>query len=322
MAMLFVSFLIFSAALFGAAYYCFVVPRRAEHAALTARLREVRAQSGVARVRLGGGLVREEESLNSFGRFLSWIGFQRRLQKAIDQADLGYKAGNVLALCIGIAVVVYLLTVLLGVPVLVLQLGLAAGVAYLPVFFINFKRQRRLDRFERQLPDAIDLFNRSMKAGHNIQSGLQTIAEESLDPLRKDFQKLLEELALGSTTETALHGLGERVPLIDLKFFITGLILQRQTGANMVEVLENLAVLIRERLNLSEKLKAGTAQQRFSAILFCSMPIVMGTIYAFFKPEYIALLFDDPTGNLILTYSIVSETIGILILRKMANPRF
>jgi tight adherence protein B len=320
--MLFVSFLIFSAALFGAAYYCFIVPRKAGHAALTARLREVRGRSGVARVRLGGGLVREEEALNSFGRFLSWIGLQRRLQKAIDQADLGYKAGNVLGVCLSLGVAGFLLTMLFGIPIFFLQLAIACALAYLPVVYINFKRQRRLDRFEHQLPEAIDLFNRSMKAGHNIQSGLQTIAEESLDPVRKEFKKLLEELALGSTTETALHGLGERVPLIDLKFFITGLILQRQTGANMVEVLENLAVLIRERLNLSEKLKAGTAQQRFSAALFCSVPIIMGAIYAFLKPEYFRLLLDDPTGNMILTYSIISETIGILILRKLANPKF
>jgi tight adherence protein B len=322
MTMLLVSFLIFSAALFGAAYYCFVVPRRAEQAALSARLREVRARTGAARVRLGGGLVREEEALNSFGRFLSWIGLQRRLQKSIDQADFGYKAGNILALCLVIALIAFLLARLIGIPILFLQIGLAVAVAYLPIAYINFQRQRRLNRFEHQLPEAIDLFNRSMKAGHNIQSGLQTIAEESLDPIRKEFKKLLEEMALGSTTESALHNLGERVPLIDLKFFITGLILQRQTGANMVEVLENLAVLIRERLNLSEKLKAGTAQQRFSAALFCSVPIIMGAIYAFLKPEYFRLLLDDPTGNMILTYSIVSEAIGILILRKLANPRF
>ncbi len=143
-----------------------------------------------------------------------------------------------------------------------------------------------------------------------------------MDPVRQEFKKLLEELALGSTTETALHRLGERMPIIDLKFFITGLILQRQTGANMVEVLENLAVLIRERLNLAEKLKAGTAQQRFSAALFCSVPVIMGAIYAFMKPEYFRLLLDDPTGNMILTYAIVSETIGILVIRKLANPKF
>ncbi len=322
MTWLLISFAIFSAALFAAAYYCFVVPRKAENLALVARLREVRAHSGAPRIRGAGGIVRQEERLNSFGRFFTWLGLQRRLQLSIDQADLGYRAGNVLAVCVAIGIAVYVLTTLFGIPILILQLGLAFGAAYLPIAYIGFMRGRRMDRFEHQLPEAIDLFNRSMKAGHNIQSGLQTIAEESLDPVRKEFKKLLEELALGSTTETALHNLGERIPLIDLKFFITGLILQRQTGANMVEVLENLAILIRERLHLSEKLKAGTAQQRFSAALFCSVPVVMGGIYAFLKPEYFRLLLDDPTGNMILTYAIVSETIGILVINKLAKPKF
>ena len=137
-------------------------------------------------------------------------------------------------------------------------------------------RRRRLAKFEEQLPDAIDLFTRTMRAGHNIHSGLETIATETADPVRMEFKKLMEELALGSQVEPALHGLGERVPLIDLKFFITGLILQRQTGANMVAVLENLSTLVRERLNMAAKLKAHTAQQRFSAGLLCALPLVVG----------------------------------------------
>ena len=95
-------------------------------------------------------------------------------------------------------------------------------------------RKRRLHKFEEQLPDAIDLFTRTMRAGHNIHSGLETIANETADPVKMEFKKVMEELALGSPLEPALHNLGKRVPLIDLKFFITGLILQRQTGANMV----------------------------------------------------------------------------------------
>ena len=137
-------------------------------------------------------------------------------------------------------------------------------------------RARRLHKFEEQLPDAIDLFTRTMRAGHNIHSGLETIATETADPVQMEFKKLMEELALGSQVEPALHNLGKRVPLIDLKFFITGLILQRQTGANMVAVLENLATLVRERLNMAAKMKAHTAQQRFSAGLLCGMPLVVG----------------------------------------------
>jgi len=182
-------------------------------------------------------------------------------------------------------------------------------------------RRRRLRQFERQLPDAIDLFTRSMRAGHNLHSGLETIAAETADPVRMEFRKMMEELALGSQVEPALHGLGKRVPLIDLKFFITSLILQRQTGANMVAVLENLATLVRERLDMAEKLKAHTAQQRFSAWLLCGLPLVVALAFTFRKPEYVRMLWTDPTGSKFLVYGIVSEIVGILIIRRIASVR-
>jgi tight adherence protein B len=189
------------------------------------------------------------------------------------------------------------------------------------VLYILRVRSRRLRKFEEQLPDAIDLFTRTMRAGHNIHSGLETIANETADPVKMEFKKLMEELALGSQVEPALHSLGKRVPLIDLKFFVTSLILQRQTGANMVAVLEGLAALVRERLTMAAKLKAHTAQQRFSAGLLCVLPIVVGLVSYIFNPQYIRLLWTDPTGSKFFTYAIISEIVGILIIRKIANIR-
>jgi len=182
-------------------------------------------------------------------------------------------------------------------------------------------RTRRLHKFEEQLPDAIDLFTRTMRAGHNIHSGLDTIANETADPVRMEFRKLMEELALGSQVEPALHALGKRVPLIDLKFFITSLILQRQTGANMVAVLEGLSGLVRERLGMAEKLKAHTAQQRFSAGLLCVLPVVFGIVSYVLKPDYTRLLWTDPIGTKFLTFGIVWEIIGILVIRKIVKIR-
>jgi tight adherence protein B len=160
-----------------------------------------------------------------------------------------------------------------------------------------------------------------MRSGHNIHSGLETIATETSDPVRMEFKKLMEELALGSQIEPALHNLGKRMPILDLKFFITALILQRQTGANMVAVLEGLATLVRERLNMAAKLKAHTAQQRFSAGLLCLLPVVVGLGFWILKPDYIRLLWTDPVGSKFFTYAIISEIVGILIIRKIANIR-
>ena len=213
-------------------------------------------------------------------------------------------------------------SVFVGVSVIVLRLLFALILGWLPIAYIIFVRRRRLRKFEDNLPDAIDLFNRSMKAGHNIHSGLETIAQETFDPVRMEFRKVVEELALGSTVEDTLRSLGQRIPLIDLRFFVTGLILQRQTGANMVQVLENMTLLIRERLNLAAKMKAATAQQRFSAGLLCALPIVFAIGLWFLKPEYLRLLYTDEVGSKFLTYAIISEIVGILIIRKIASPRF
>lgn len=320
---LFVVFLIFSAAMGVAMYYVWMVPQQQEQDVLSGRLRELRLSRGT-RSRMASDLVRHEQrgQLAFLGDFVAWIGVLRRLQQYIDQANLKYRAAEVFALSVIIAVSVYLILSVAGLHLLVLHLGLALLLGALPVVYVMRVRKRRLQKFEESLPDAIDLFNRSMKAGHNIHAGLETIAQETFDPVRMEFRKVVEELALGSPLEQALHGLGSRVPIIDLKFFITGLILQRQTGANMIQVLENLALLVRERLNLSAKIKAATAQQRFSAGLLCSLPVVVGLGFWILKPEYIRLLYTDEVGQAFLTYAIISELIGILVIRKVANPKF
>jgi tight adherence protein B len=321
--LLFVSFLLFSGALMGAAWYAWSVPRQEESRLLGARLREIRLRVGGGRGRgMADLMIQEDRSAFSFiTDFLVWVGPVRRLQEYIEQANLKYRAADVLAVCLVIAAVFYVLLGLLGLTLLTLRAGLALLAGSGPLLYIRRVRGRRLRRFEENLPDAIDLFNRSMKAGHNVQAGLETIGTETNDPVKMEFRKVIDELALGSQLEPALHNLGRRVPLIDLKFFITGLILQRQTGANMVAVLENLSVLIRERLNLAAKMKAATTQQRFSAGLLCVLPFVVGLGFWFVKPAYIQLLFTDETGSQFLTYAVLSELVGILIIRKISNPK-
>jgi tight adherence protein B len=234
---------------------------------------------------------------------------------------LKYRAADVFGLSVVLAGLGFLAMGFTSATLILLRVVVAVALGSAPTIYILRVRGSRLSKFEQQLPDAIDLFTRTMRAGHNIHSGLETIATETADPVRMEFKKLMEELALGSQVEPALHGLGKRVPLIDLKFFITSLILQRQTGANMVAVLENLSTLVRERLNMAAKLKAHTAQQRFSAGLLCALPLVVGIGFWILKPEYVRLLWTDETGSKFFTYAIISEIVGILIIRKIANIR-
>ena len=317
------AFLIFSVAMYAAGYYIWTVPQQQAEEMLGSRLRELRANTR-SRSQSSPELLRREHrgSFAFLGDLVSWVGVLRRLQEVIEQADLKYRAADVVAFCGLLAVTAFVVfEFAIGGNLLFVQLLVTLVAGYAPVFYISRVRARRLHKFEEQLPDAIDLFTRTMRAGHNIHSGLETIATETADPVRMEFKKLMEELALGSQVEPALHGLGKRVPLLDLKFFITSLILQRQTGANMVSVLENLSTLVRERLNMAAKLRAHTAQQRFSAGLLCLLPVVVGFGFWILKPEYIRLLWTDPIGSKCFTYAIISEIIGILIIRKIANVR-
>lgn len=317
------TFLIFSAAMFIAGYIVWHAPQQQAHQALAGRLRELRARSASGRRPSAASdlVLRPAGSpVGLLSDFVSWLGLLRRLQEFIAQADLSYRAGNVVLLSLLLTALSYLVFSLFT-KVLILRWLFALLCGAAPLSYIWWVRNRRLRQLEAQLPDALDLFVRSTQAGHNIHAGLETIAAESPDPLRKEFRKVVEELALGSPLEPALHGLGRRVPLVDLKFFIIGLILQRQTGANMVTVLENLSLLIRERLNLAAKMKAATAQQRFSAGLLCALPLVVGLGFWILKPKYIELLFTDPTGSKFLTYAVISELIGILIIRRIASPK-
>jgi len=310
---------LFSIALYGAGYYLWSLPEQEEADQLGSRLRSVRTSMRGRSTKAPELLRREHRGSFAFlGDLVTWVGMLRRLQVTIEQANLKYRAADVFGLSVVLGVGTFLILSLFGV-MFFLKLLLGVVIGFAPLVYILRVRARRLRKFEEQLPDAIDLFTRTMRAGHNIHSGLETIATETSDPVRMEFKKLMEELALGSQVEPALHGLGKRVPLLDLKFFITSLILQRQTGANMVAVLENLSTLVRERLNMAAKLKAHTAQQRFSAGLLCCLPLVVGIGFWILKPEYVRLLWTDPVGSKFFTYAICSEIVGILVIRKIAN---
>jgi len=312
----FLTILIFTAAFAAAAEYAWWGPQRRIRLEIEQRLRGLRVESG----RRPQSLLRQQQS--SGVSFLSRLEMMMRLQALMDQARLPYRAGNVVTFSVLLLAGSYLAADVLRLfPFLILKLLFAFGCSLLPLVYIRTRRQRRMRQIEEMLPDAIDLFTRAMRAGHNIHSGLHVLAEETPEPLGGEFKKLVEDLDLGSTVGEALHSIGDRVPLLDLRFFSTGVILQRETGANIVTVMENLSAVIRERLQLRARLRAHTAQQRFSAALLCGLPAVTGVVFYFLRYEYISVLWLTPLGSWFLIYGIVSEIIGILLIRKVASVR-
>ncbi len=313
----FLTLLIFTGAFLAAAEYAWWRPERLMRSAIEQRLRGLRVETG----RRPRALLKPQQlsGVSFLHKIYSRLAVMKGLQAMIDQARLPYRAGNVATFSLLLLALSFLLSDLLRLfPFRVLQLMFAAAVASLPLFYIWWKHHRRMREIEEMLPEAIDLFTRAMRAGHNIHGGLELLAQETHEPLAGEFKKLVEELSLGLTVEEALHNLGDRVPLLDLRFFATGVILQRETGANIVTVMENLSTVIRERLQLRARLRAHTAQQRFSAALLCSLPVFTGFVFYFLRYDYISQLWLTPLGARFLIYGIFSEIVGILVIRKIA----
>lgn len=311
---------LFTVALFAAAHFAWAIPERERAELLAHRMGELR----MALHRAAGPELVRRQIRGTFAfleDFIEWLGLIRRLQEVIDQANLKFRAGNTAALVVLLAMAGYVGGGF-GTPLLMVRVLVGIFLGSLPVLYILWRRRRRLRQFENALPDAIDLFARAMRAGHNIHSGLEVIAGETYDPVRMEFRKLMEELALGSQVDIALRSLAKRVPLVDLHFFVTGVVLQRQTGANIVGVMENLSLVIRERLNMAAKLKAHTAQQRLSATVMILAPIVTGVMFYFLKPDYLQVLWTDPVGTIFFMYAICSEILGALVLWRIASVRF
>jgi tight adherence protein B len=311
-----VTFVIFTAAFAAAAEYAWWGPQRRMRMEIEQRLRGLRVEGG----RRSPSLLRQQQLTGV--SFLSRFEVMKGVQATIDQARLPYRAGNVITLSLLVLVVSYLAVDIFGLfPCLSLKVLFAIGCSLLPLIYVRTKRHRRMRQIEEILPEAIDLFTRAMRAGHNIHSGLQVLGEETPEPLGTEFKKLVEDLALGSTVGEALHSLGDRVPILDLRFFSTGIILQRETGANIVTVMENLSAVIRERLQLRARLRSHTAQQRFSGALLCGLPIVTGVAFYFLRYEYISVLWLTELGSRFLIYGIISEIVGILLIRRVASVR-
>ncbi len=318
---IFLIFLFFTGAAAIACEYAVWGPERRAAEAAERRLRGLRAE----RVQRKAGPLLRERSLSSVGfldQIYSQLRVMRQLQAMLEQAALPYKAGAVLSTGVIIAAATIVLGEVLQIfPVRILEIMVAFGLGFLPIYYVLWKRGKRMARIEESLPECIDLFTRAMRAGHNIHSGIEVLAKETPEPIAGEFKKVAEELTLGSTVELALHNLGDRVPLLDMRFFSTGLVLQRETGANLVSVLENLSTVIRERLQLRAKLRAHTAQQRFSAALLCSLPVFTLLVFAFVKYDYVSILWTTELGSKFFTYALISELIGILVIRKISSVR-
>jgi tight adherence protein B len=269
---------------------------------------------------LGLELLRDEmlSTVPALNRLMMRWSWSSQLQDFLLQAGMDTKPGKLLLLSgvIGMGTYVIIGRYYAPLPVALLAGALAAGF---PFFFVAWKRRRRLRQFEEHFPEALDLLGRAVRAGHAFTTGLEMIAKESPEPVAGEFRTAFEEQNFGLPLRDALLNMAERIPLVDVRFFITALLIQKETGGNLAEILDGLARVIRDRFRIYREVQTRTAQGRLTAMILIGLPPAMMLILGFVNPRYVSLLFTDPAGSTMLTVAVMLQLIGSAIIWKIIH---
>jgi tight adherence protein B len=186
-----------------------------------------------------------------------------------------------------------------------------------PSGYLFWLKKRRMATLERQLPEALELVSRALRAGHAMSVGLKIVGDESAAPIGHEFRRVFDEVSMGVSLPQALENLSERMGTVDVRFFVTSVLVQRETGGNLAEIIDSLASLIRRRFELQLKVKALSAEGRFSAMILLGLPILIGLALYKMNPEYLGLLFTDPMGQRMTTVGITMMVIGAVVMKRM-----
>ena len=251
--------------------------------------------------------------------WLEHLALLEKTRKLIQQAGVDWTPGGLLLAMAGGAVGAALSSLML--PALFVWPGTSAVAAVfcaaLPYFFLRRKRTRRLAAFEEQFPEALDFLARSMRAGHAFTISLRMASEDLPDPLGLEFRTLFNEQNLGAPLDTALDNLADRVPLLDVRFFVSAVVLQKQTGGNLGEILTRLGQVIRGRFQLKGQVKAASAHARVTALVLTILPAATAVLMMMAAPAYLQSMLNDPDGKKLIAGSIVGQIVGQLVIRKI-----
>ncbi|HSM77830.1 MAG TPA: type II secretion system F family protein [Bryobacteraceae bacterium] len=263
----------------------------------------------------------KEEPVENRRDGLHRFAFIRSLQDRISAAGLTWSPAGLL----GFMAVLAVAGVLFGQRFHVLiypdlsSVALALLFPLLPILFVNRKVKKRMAEFEKQFPEALDFIARSVRAGHAFSVSLELLASESSEPLRTEFRKVFHELNLGSEFDKALKNLERRIPLVDVRFFVSAVLLQRETGGNLAEILMNLAHIIRERFRIKGQVKSAAAHGKITATILSLMPFILAFGLSIVAPDYLPSMTGDPMGKKMIVAALVAQMLGFYFLRKIVN---
>ncbi len=244
--------------------------------------------------------------------------FVPKLQTLLDQADVDWSASQTLLNLCGVAVLTVL--VLWAVQVkFVAALGCGGAVMVLPLVAFNFRRKRRMTKLMNQLPDVFEMMSQALRAGHSLAGAIQLVYEQMPPPIATEFAQVYHEQNLGVKVEEALQSMADRVDSLDVRFFVTAVMIQRQTGGDLAEVLDNISGVIRERIELAGLVRGLTAEGRLSGWVLFALPALVFVASMYLNPNYARVLLEDPRGQIMLMIAAGMQLMGIAMIRWIVN---
>jgi tight adherence protein B len=291
-----------------------------EQKAVSKRLASIRAATGGVSGERQDGLLKIEDA----GRFgwlediLRQLPVTDRVQLLILQADSQTTFGTLILYSFGLAVVTSFI-IFLVLPLLPLVFAGATAAAFIPFLTLGILRNRRIAKFNAGLPDAIDMIARSLRAGHSMVAAISIVAEHAVEPVGSEFAEVFRKQNFGLPLRDALTDLLERVPSQDLRVLVTAILVQKDTGGNLAEILDRTVRVIRERLRIQGEIRTHTAQGRLTGWILCALPVVMLVLINMVNPGYSDVLFHDPFGRELLYAGIVLLALGAFVIRQIIN---
>ena len=313
------TFILGAGAVFGLYLLVIKLPGYLTQRKLNARLEELSTAPDAA-VEDGGQLVKQKHEglLPGLDRMAAGTTRGSALATWIEQSGVQISISGVLMLAFALALLFGFITA----TALRLTVGwIGGGILgfWLPFIFLRVKRTRRLRAFEEAFPEALDLISRALKAGHAFATGLKMVADEMPEPIGPEFRKTFDEQNFGLPLKDALANLTVRIPLLDVRFFSTAVLIQRETGGNLSEILENLAHVVRERFKILRQVRVYTAHGRLTGYVLLGLPAFLAVALAFINPEHMQLLFTEKMGHMMLGATVIMQTIGYFWVKQVVK---
>lgn len=233
-----------------------------------------------------------------------------------EQADVSFSFNRFMSVVAGLGATGAVFGMIFRLPAIAVPL-VAVLWASLPFFWLMHRRRRRIDQFVESMPEAVELVSRALRAGHGLASGLRLVAEEMKGPIADEFNRIFEEQNLGIPIELALRNMADRIPVMDVRFFVIAVVIQRSTGGDLAEVLDKIGRLIRQRFELRGHVKSLTAEGRLSGVVLLAMPPAMLGLLYFLNRDYISVLFTNPVGVKMLSFTAVGQVVGAWVIKKI-----